>query len=146
MAFLRGAFRLKQDVAISRAVLQIFDHFKSLKLTSGHSLCKLKLNFEQKNIFSFPPSNLKNPTLVYPELELWASFWESYDAVLFIKMPLNQSFIGYISRLWHKNNLEIHDFCEHYSLKKYIWLKRLSNFMHISSAAICATRVDILLI
>ena len=50
---LRGAFRQKQDVAFSQAVVEIFEHFKRLKLTSGDSLRDKELNFV-KNVFFHP--------------------------------------------------------------------------------------------
>ena len=50
---LRGAFGQKQDIALSRAVGQIFKSFKSLKLTSGDFLRDSELNFVKK--ISFHP-------------------------------------------------------------------------------------------
>ena len=49
---LRGAFGQKQDVAFSQAVVEIFEHFKRLKLTSDNSLFMYAAHFWNRNVFN----------------------------------------------------------------------------------------------
>ena len=49
---IRGAFGQKQDVAFSQAVVEIFEHFKRLKLTLDNSLFMYAAHFRNLNIFN----------------------------------------------------------------------------------------------